>query len=47
MAFEPGSKGEYRSVDSMMLGMIIKKVTGERVADYFAREVWQPMGATY
>ena len=47
MAFEPGSKGEYRSVDSMMLGMIIKKVTGERVADYFSREVWQPMGAAY
>jgi CubicO group peptidase (beta-lactamase class C family) len=47
MAFEPGSKGEYRSVDSMMLGMVIKKVTGERVADYFAREVWQPLGARY
>ena len=47
MAFTPGSKGEYRSVDSMMLGMIIKKVTGERVADYFAREVWQPMGAAH
>jgi len=25
MAFEPGSKSEYRSVDSQMLGMIIKK----------------------
>lgn len=47
MAFEPGAKGEYRSVDSMMLGMIIKKVTGERVADYFGREVWQPMGASH
>lgn len=46
MAFEPGAKGEYRSVDSMMLGMVIKKVTGERVADYFGREVWQPLGAS-
>lgn len=47
MAFEPGSDAEYRSVDTMMLGMIIKKVTGERVADYFAREIWQPLGAQY
>ena len=47
MAFEPGSQAEYRSVDTMMLGMVIKKVTNERVADYFAREVWQPLGARF
>lgn len=47
MAFEPGSKAEYRSVDSMMLGMIVKKVTGERVSDHFATSVWQPVGAKY
>ena len=47
MAFEPGSDAEYRSVDTMMLGMIIKKVTGERIADYFSREIWQPLGAQY
>lgn len=45
MKFEPGSSAEYRSIDTMMLGMIIKKVTGERVSDYFAREIWQPLGA--
>ena len=47
MKFEPGSAAEYRSVDTMMLGMIIKKVTGERLSDYFSREVWQPSGAQY
>ena len=47
MAFEPGSKSEYRSVDSQMLGMIIKKVTGKRVTDYFSKNVWQPAGAKY
>ena len=47
MKFEPGSSAEYRSVDTQMLGMIIKKVTGERISDYFARNVWQPIGATY
>lgn len=47
MAFTPGSNAEYRSVDTQLLGMIIKKVTGERVADYFSENVWQKVGAQY
>ena len=47
MAFEPGSKSEYMSVDAQMLGMIIKKVTGKRVSDYFSKNVWQAVGAKY
>ncbi len=47
MAFEPGSKSEYRSVDTQMLGMIIKAITGTTVADYFSKNVWQPIGAKY
>ena len=45
MMFEPGTDAEYRSVDTQMLGMIIKKVTGEKVADYFSTNFWQPIGA--
>jgi CubicO group peptidase (beta-lactamase class C family) len=47
MAFDPGSKSEYMSVDTQMLGMIIKKVTNMKVADYFSKNVWQPAGAKY
>ena len=47
MAFEPGSKSEYRSVDPMMIGMIIKAITGTTVSDYFSKNVWQPIGAKY
>lgn len=47
MAFTPGSDAEYRSVDTQLLGMIIKKVTGERVADYFSENVWQKVGSQY
>jgi len=47
MMFEPGTKAEYRSVDTQMLGMIIKKVTGEKVADYFSTNFWQPIGAQH
>lgn len=47
MAFDPGSSSEYRSVDTQMLGMIIKKITGERVADYFQKEVWEKIGSEF
>ena len=45
MSWAPGSKSEYRSVDTQMLGFIIHKVTGMRVSDYFSQHVWQPIGA--
>jgi CubicO group peptidase (beta-lactamase class C family) len=47
MAEAPGTKAEYRSVDTQMLGMIIRKVTGEKVSDYFSKTVWQKVGAKY
>jgi CubicO group peptidase (beta-lactamase class C family) len=42
----PDTKPEYRSVDSQMLGLIIQKVTGTTVSDYFSKNVWQLIGAT-
>ncbi len=45
MAFEPGSQAIYRSVDPQLIGMVIKKVTGMSVSDYFSKNVWQPVGA--
>ena len=47
MAQEPGTHPEYRSVDTQMLGMVVKKLTGMRVADYFSENVWKPIGAEY
>jgi len=45
MAFAPDSKAEYRSVDTQLLGMIVHRITGERVSDYFSKNIWQPVGA--
>ncbi len=45
MSWDPGTKSEYRSVDTQMLGFIIKKVTGSSVSDYFSKHVWQLVGA--
>ena len=47
MDSEPGVRAEYRSVDSQLLGMIIKKVTGKKVSDYFSETVWQKVGAEF
>ena len=41
----PDTKPDYRSVDTQMLGLIIQKVTGGTVSDYFSKNVWQPVGA--
>ncbi len=43
----PDTKPEYRSVNTQLLGMIVHKVTGMRVSDYFSENVWKPVGAQY
>ena len=47
MAQPPGTNPEYRSVDTQLLGMVIQKITGMRVADYLSENVWKPIGAEY
>ncbi len=43
----PDTKPDYRSVNTQLLGLIIHRVTGIKVADYFSQNVWQPVGAQY
>ena len=43
----PDTKPDYRSVNTQLLGLIIQRVTGIKVADYFSQNVWQPVGAQY
>jgi CubicO group peptidase (beta-lactamase class C family) len=47
MDFEPGTDSIYRSVDPQMIGMVIQKVTGESVSQYFTNHIWQTMGADF
>jgi CubicO group peptidase (beta-lactamase class C family) len=47
MDFAPGTNSIYRSVDPQMMGMIIQKVTGQSVSDYFTEHIWQPIGAEF
>jgi CubicO group peptidase (beta-lactamase class C family) len=40
----PGTKFVYRSIDTGVLGMLIRRVTGERLADLLSERIWQPLG---
>ena len=45
MREEPGTFPEYRSVNTQMLGLIIQKITGQRLVDAFSERIWQKVGA--
>jgi CubicO group peptidase (beta-lactamase class C family) len=40
----PGTKFVYRSIDTVVLGMLVKRVTGESLADMLSQRIWQPLG---
>jgi CubicO group peptidase (beta-lactamase class C family) len=41
----PGQTFLYNNYNLLLEGLILERATGERVADYLARRLWQPMGA--
>lgn len=45
LAFEPGSRAEYRSVDTQLLSMILARVNGRPVARIASEDLWTPIGA--
>lgn len=40
----PGSYNLYNSVDTHVLGMLLKKVTGRPLRDYIEEKLWHPLG---
>ncbi len=40
----PGERFKYLSGSTQLLGMVIEKATGMKMADYAAQSFWQPMG---
>ncbi|MDO8434089.1 MAG: serine hydrolase [Candidatus Binatus sp.] len=40
----PGTKWVYRSVDTGVLGMLVKSVTGKLLANMLSERIWQPLG---
>jgi CubicO group peptidase (beta-lactamase class C family) len=47
LRFEPGTRFEYRSVDSQVLGIVLNQATGVPISSYLSRELWSPLGAEH
>ena len=41
----PGTKFSYASVETQVLGLVLRAVTGRPVATYLEDKIWQPIGA--
>lgn len=41
---EPGTYHHYVSIDTHVLGMILTKATGKRIAEYANEKIWVPLG---
>lgn len=42
--FKPGAKWEYSNTNTVLLAMVIQKVTGQRVEEVFKKRIFQPLG---
>ena len=43
--FASGKKFQYMSLDSHVLGLLLRRATGKSITDYFQEKLWQPLGA--
>ncbi|UGT41256.1 beta-lactamase family protein [Nocardia yamanashiensis] len=42
--FEPGAKFDYCNTNTILLGLVIEKVTGKPVGDSFRKRIFEPLG---
>ncbi len=47
MLFEPGTQGEYVSLNSQLLGMVLEAAYGKDLVTLFRTRLWEPAGAQY
>lgn len=43
-AWEPGTYRKYVSIDTHVIGMVLRKITGRQVPDYLTKKLLKPMG---
>lgn len=44
LRFAPGSRFEYRSVDTLVLSRVLARLTGQSLASYAQQTLWEPLG---
>ena len=43
-AEDPGTRFQYASINSQLLGIILERATGKRLAAYESEHIWKPLG---
>ncbi|MFX5705843.1 hypothetical protein ABTE52_22920, partial [Acinetobacter baumannii] len=43
LRFAPGSRFEYRSVDTLILSRVLARATGMRRSDFAQQALWEPL----
>ncbi len=41
---DPKEDSDYKSINTMLLGIILKRATGKDLVDYLKEKLWQPLG---
>ncbi len=44
--FEPGTEFDYSNTNTVLLGQVVERVTGQDVADVFAERIFEPLSLT-
>lgn len=44
LRFAPGTRFEYRSVDTLVLSRVLVRATGQTLTDFAQQALWQPLG---
>ncbi len=44
LRFAPGSRFEYRSIDTLVLARVLARATGMRLSDFAQQALWEPLG---
>lgn len=44
---KPGTRHEYKSGDTQLLGLLLEKATGKSLSAYAAEKLWKPLGAEH
>jgi D-alanyl-D-alanine carboxypeptidase len=47
LEFPPGTQWKYSNTNTVLLGMVITKVTGLSLGDYFQQNIFDPLGLTH
>ncbi len=47
LAYQPGSRFAYKSIEIQILGMCMEQATGTRMSDYLKQRIWDPLGMEY